>query len=297
MPRRPLDNPYFLLILTVLFWSGNWVVGRALRGEVPPVALAFWRWTLAFACTLPCAWPYREQAWPAVRDHWLILSLLAITGITGYNTLAYIGLQFTTATNGVLLNAFIPIVIIGLSAAFLGRKLGVPELCGVTVSLCGVIVIVAHGEWGRLLALHFNPGDFWIMLSVLVWAAYTLLLQRRPAGLEPMLMLAILTLLGTLGLAPLYLWELMQGRYIHWSLASVASITYTGIFPAFLGYVFWNRAVAQVGAARAGLFIHIMPVATPLLSALFLGEAPSLYHFAGMALILGGIVLSTRWSR
>ncbi|WP_018605003.1 DMT family transporter [Uliginosibacterium gangwonense] len=294
MLRRWFGNPYLLLVLTALFWSGNWVVGRGFRGEVPPVALAFWRWMLAFACTLPYAWPHRREAWPLLRQHWPILSLLALLGITGYNTLAYFGLQYTTATNGVLLNSFIPIVIIGLSVVFFGRRLHRQEVCGVGVSLIGVTIIVAHGELARLLQLSFNPGDLWIMVSVFVWAAYTLLLQYRPAGMAPMLLLAMLTLLGVLGLLPFYVWELGQDRHIHYSLAAFAGIAYTGIFPAFLGYVFWNKAVAQVGGARAGLFIHLMPVATPLLSALFLGESPQLYHLAGMLLIISGIVLSTR---
>jgi drug/metabolite transporter (DMT)-like permease len=289
-----LDNPWLLLVLAVLFWSGNWVVGRGFRGDVPPVALAFWRWMIALACVLPFAWPHRAQAWPALRAHWLILLALGLLGITGYNTLAYLGLQTTTATNGVLLNAFIPIVIIGLSCAFLGKRLQALQSLGVSVSLAGVAVIVAHGELARLATLSFNTGDLWIMLSVLVWAAYTLLLQRRPSHLAPMLLLALLTAIGILGLLPFYLWELSQTRFIHASLPALAGIAYTGVFPAFLGYVFWNRAVAQVGAATAGLFIHLMPVATPLLSALFLDELPQRYHFVGMALIISGIFLSTR---
>ncbi|MDO6386774.1 DMT family transporter [Uliginosibacterium sp. 31-12] len=291
---RRLDQPLLLLVLTVLFWSGNWVVGRGLRADVPPVALAFWRWVIAFACTLPFAWPCRAQAWPALREHWPILLILALLGITAYNTLAYLGLQYTTATNGVLLNSFIPVVILVLGWGFLGKPVHGRALLGLGASLLGVLVIVAHGEFARLLGLSFNPGDLWIMVSVFVWAAYTLLLTRRPAGLEPMLLLALLTAIGVLGLAPFYLWELAQGRSIHFSAGALAGMAYTGIFPAFLGYVFWNRAVAQVGAATAGLFIHLMPVATPLLSALFLGEAPRLYHLAGMSLIIGGIFISTR---
>lgn len=292
-----LDSPWLLLTLTVLFWSGNWVVGRGFRGDVPPVALAFWRWMIALACVLPFAWPHRALAGPTLRTHWRILALLGLLGVTAYNTLAYLGLQTTTATNGVLLNSFIPIVIIGLGCAFLGKRLRALQSIGVGLSLFGVTVIVAHGEFARLATLSFNPGDLWIMLSVLVWAAYTLLLQARPAGLPPMLLLALLTFIGVTGLLPFYLWELAQGRVIHATLPALAGIAYTGIFPAFLGYVFWNRAVAQVGAASAGLFIHLMPVATPLLAALVLGELPQGYHFAGMALIISGIALSTRPER
>jgi drug/metabolite transporter (DMT)-like permease len=291
---RRFDHPYLLLLLTVLFWSGNWVVGRGFRGEVPPVALAFWRWAIAFTCVLPLAWPHRAQLWPAWRAHWPILTALGLLGIAAYNTLAYWGLQTTTATNGVLLNSFIPIVIIGLSWAFLGKHLAWREAAGVGVSLVGVVIIVAHGELARLAQLTINPGDLWVMGSVIVWAVYTVLLQFRPAGLHPMALLALLTLIGLVGLLPFYAWELASGRHMQLSLAALGGVAYTGIFPAFLGYVFWNRAVAQVGGSIAGLFIHIMPVATPLLSALFLGESPQPYHFAGMALILGGIFVATR---
>ncbi|MDB5801687.1 MAG: EamA/RhaT family transporter [Rhodocyclales bacterium] len=292
--RLANPDPYLLLTLTVLFWSGNWVVGRGFRGDVPPVALSFWRWVIAFVCVCPFAWPYRSQLLPALRGHWRILVVLGLFGIAGYNTLAYVGLQTTTATNGVLLNSFIPLVIIGLSWAIFGQRLVWREGLGIAVSLAGVTVIVAHGEFARLATLSFNHGDLWIMASVLVWAAYTVLLRFRPQALHPMALLCLLTAIGILGLAPLYAWELAQGRLIHATPQAMAGMAYTGIFPAFLGYVFWNRAVAQVGGAVAGLFIHIMPVATPLLAALFLHETPSLYHLAGMALIFGGILIATR---
>ncbi|MFT4170977.1 MAG: DMT family transporter [Rhodocyclaceae bacterium] len=297
MPRFRFDNPYLLLVLTNLFWSGNWVVGRGFRGEVPPVSLAFWRWTVALLCVLPFAWPHRKQLWPTLRDHWRRVLPLALLGVTAYNTLTYYGLQFTTATNGVLLNSFIPIVIMALLWVFLRKPMTAGQSIGALISLMGVTVIVAHGELASLAALTFNPGDVWIMVSVFIWAIYTILLQFRPAGVHPMALLALLTGLGVLGLAPLYAWEVASGHSVHVTPASLAGIAYTGVFAAFLGYVFWNRAVAQVGSAVAGLFIHLMPVFTPLLSALFLGELPHLYHFAGMALILGGIWLTTRAAR
>jgi drug/metabolite transporter (DMT)-like permease len=296
MRTARLSNPYFLLVITVLFWSGNWVVGRGFRGEVPPAALAFWRWSIAFLLTLPWAWPYRSQILPAMRGHGFLLVVLALFGVTGYNTLAYVGLQHTTATNGVLLNSFIPVVIIGISCAFLGKRLLLQEGLGVLASLIGVTVIVAHGALSNLASFTINPGDLWILGSVVVWAIYTVMLHYRPQLLHPMALLAILTGIGVIGLVPIYAWELAQGLRIHPSVAAFAGIAYTGIFPGFLGYVFWNRAVAQVGASVSGLFIHLMPVFTPALSAVFLGEMPQGYHFVGMLLIIGGILFSTRRS-
>jgi len=286
-------HPYLLLILTTLFWSGNMVIGRAIRADVPPFSLAFWRWSIAFLLTLPLALPHLRQQWPLLRRNWRAVIALGLLGVGGYNTLAYIALQYTAATNAVLLNSFIPIATIALSWIFLKKHLRAIEGFGVLISLVGVITIVAHGQVATLAALSFNVGDLWMILAVFVWAFYTIGLQWRPAGVDPMLMLAAFTLVGLLALAPFYAWEILQGRLIHLTGAALAGIAYTGLLPGFVGYLFYNRAVAEVGASKASLFIHLMPVFGTLLSAIFLDEIPQSYHFLGIALIFCGIVLTT----
>ena len=286
-------HPYLLLILTNLFWSGNMVVGRAIRGEVPPLSLAFWRWAIALALTLPLALPHLRAQWPLLKRGWRAIVALGLLGVGGYNTLAYVALQYTAATNAVLLNSFIPIATIALSWAFLNKRLHGVEWLGVLISLAGVTMIVARGELATLAGLTLNSGDLWMLAAVFVWAFYTIGLQWRPAGVDPMLMLAAFTSVGLLALAPAYAWEIAQGRQIQLTPAALAGIAYTGILPAFIGYVFYNRAVGEVGASKASLFIHLMPVFGTLLSAIFLGEVPQTYHFAGIALIFVGIFLTT----
>jgi len=286
-------HPYLLLILTSLFWSGNMVLGRAIRNEVPPLSLAFWRWAIALALTLPLALPHLRSQWPQLRSGWPAIVILGLLGVGGYNTLAYIALQYTAATNAVLLNSFIPIATIALSWAFLKKNLHGSEWLGVLTSLFGVITIVARGELSTLAGLALNIGDLWMLGAVFIWALYTIGLQWRPPGVHPMLLLAALIVVGLLALAPVYAWEIAQGRLIHPTPTSLAGIAYTGIFPGFLGYIFYNRAVGEVGASKASLFIHLMPVFGILLAALFLGEVPQTYHFAGIALIFAGIYLTT----
>ena len=155
------------------------------------------------------------------------------------------------------------------------------------------LTIVAHGDPATFLALTLNIGDLWLLAAVLVWAFYTIGLQWRPAGLHPMLLLAALTAVGLTALAPAYAWEISQGRHIHVSAPSLAAIVYIGTLPSFVGYIFYNRAVGEVGASKASLFIHLMPVFGTLLSALFLDEIPRLFHFVGIALIFLGIYLTT----
>ncbi len=286
-------HPYLLLILTTLFWSGNMVVGRAVRGDVPPFSLAFWRWTIAFLLTLPLALPHLRAQWPILRQNWRAVVILGLLGVGGYNTLAYIALQFTGATNASLLNSFIPVATIALSWMFLHKRLHGIEWLGVAISLAGVTTIIARGEFATLAALTFNIGDLWMLGAVAVWALYTIGLQWRPAGVHPMLMLAAFTAVGLIALAPAYAWEIARGRTIHLSGTSLAAIIYTGTLPSFVGYIFYNKAVGEVGASKASLFIHLMPVFGTLLSALFLGEQPQPFHLVGIGLIFLGIYLTT----
>lgn len=285
-------HPYLLLTLTTLFWSGNMVVGRAIRDEVPPLSLAFWRWTIALALTLPLALPHLRSQWPLLKRNWRPVVALGLLGVGGYNTIAYIALQYTAATNALLLNSFIPVATIALSWLFLKKPMRPIEWLGVLISLTGVTTIVAQGNLATLAALTINLGDLWMLLAVLVWAFYTIGLHWRPAGIHPMLMLAAFTVIGLVALAPAYAWEISQGRLIHLTPGALAGIAYTGTLPGFLGYVFYNKAVGEVGASRASLFIHLMPVFGTLLSAVFLSETPQIYHGVGIALIFGGIGLT-----
>ncbi len=293
---RALFHPYLLLTLTVLFWSGNMVVGRGLREAVPPMSLAFARWSLALLLTLPFAWPHLNALRGMTRTQWGVLAVLGVLGVGAYNTLAYVALVHTTATNAALLNSFIPIAIIAISWC-LGHRATLVESIGVGVSFVGVMTIVSRGDLAVLAGLSLNVGDLWMLAAVLSWALYTLGLRWRPAGLHPMALLATLTVIGLMVLAPLAWWELASGAHLQLTPLALAGVAYTGIFPAFLGYVFYNRAVGEVGASRAGLFIHLMPAFSTILATLFLGEVPRAYHFFGIALILTGIWLTTGFKK
>jgi drug/metabolite transporter (DMT)-like permease len=287
-------NPYLLLTLTVLFWSGNMVIGRGARADIPPLAFAFWRWAIAFLFILPLALPHLKSQWPLLKKGWKPVAILGLLGVGGYNTFAYMALQNTTATNATLLNSFIPIATIAISWAFLGKHLRRVEGIGVLISLCGAMTIVSRGDLAVLAHLNLNVGDLWMLLAVLDWAIYTIGLAWRPAGVHPMLMLGALTAVGLSALAPAYAWEMMQGQSINLNTGSLTALAYVGIFPSFIGYIFYNKGVAEVGASQASLFIHLMPVFGTLLSFLFLGEIPLWYHYAGIGLIFTGIWLTMK---
>jgi drug/metabolite transporter (DMT)-like permease len=286
-------SPYLLLAMANLFWAGNWIVGRGMRADVPPIALSFWRWIIALACLLPLAWPYLRRDRAVLLAGWRSLAVLGILGTCLYNALTYLGLQQTEAINGLLLNSFIPIVIVALAWIFHGKRLRGGEAVGIAASFAGVLTIVARGDPRNLLLLSLNLGDVWILLSVVAWAVYTLLLPRRPAA-HPLAFLFAIAAIGVVATLPIYLYEIASGRHINNSVSAWLAIGYAGVFPAFLGFIFWNKGVEQVGASKAGLFIHLLPAFGILLAAIFLGERLLGFHFAGIALIFGGIFLTMR---
>ncbi|GHD74999.1 DMT family transporter [Vogesella fluminis] len=294
---KPFPSPrlaYLLLTLTALFWSGNFVLARAMHASVAPMTLSFARWSIALLLLLPFgavpAWRQRVLWLP----HWRRLLLLALLGVTGFNSLAYWGLQYTAATNAVLLNSFIPILIVAFGALFFGVAIARRQALAVAISFAGVLLVVAHGDWQRLAALDINRGDAVVFLAMVAWALYTLLLRGLPPALDRIGLLTLQVAIGLAGIAPLFAWELASGRHTPLNAATLATFAYVGTLPSVAAYYFYNLGVARVGAARAGMFIHLMPGFGALLSMLFLGEALQLYHLAGIMLILAGVTLATR---
>jgi len=294
---KPFPSPrlaYLLLTLTALFWSGNFVLARAMHASVAPMTLSFARWSIALLLLLPFgaapAWRQRALWLP----YWRRLLALALLGVTGFNSLAYWGLQYTTATNAVLLNSFIPILIVLFGSLFFGVTIARRQALAVAISFAGVLLVVAHGDWHRLAALDINRGDAVVFLAMVAWALYTLLLRGMPPALDRIGLLTLQVAIGLAGIAPLFAWELAGGRHTPLNAATLATFAYVGTLPSVAAYYFYNLGVARVGAARAGMFIHLMPGFGALLSMLFLGEALQLYHLAGIALILAGVTLATR---
>lgn len=286
--------PYALLAGAVLLWAGNWVFGRALRFDAPPVALAFWRWSVALAILTPLAYGAVRRQWRGALCGWRVLCLLALLATVFYHIPLYIGLRETTATNAALLNAATPIWIFLFARAMVGERMVALQALGVAISLCGVVVIVARGEVAVLAALRFNDGDLWVLLAAFAWAIYTVALRWRPTGLAPLAMLWMMSAIGVIAMLPLYAWEMAAGRVLHVTPLAVAGIAYMGVFATVIAYVFWDRGVQAVGPNRAGPFMHLMLVFTPLLAMVFLGERLYIYHVIGCALILGGIYLTAR---
>ena len=291
--KRDAAASYLLLTLAILFWAGNFVLGRAVRADVPPVALAFWRWAVAALLIGGPAMGHLRREWGTIRRHAPILLLLSAVGVAAFNTLVYTGLQYTVAINALLLQAVMPVFIVIFSYGLFRDPVTKRLAGGILLCLAGAVSIIVEGRPQVLTALAFNPGDLLVLLAVASYAAYSVLLRKRPA-IHPLSFVAVTFTLGALMLLPLYLWESVAVRPMPINGRSLLSIAYVGIFPSIVSYLCYNRGVERIGANRAGLFLYLMPVFGSVMAVVFLGEAFRWFHGAGIVLIAAGLFTTLR---
>lgn len=290
--RGVWSSAWTLLILTNLLWAGNTVLARGVAGVVPPIALAYWRWTGAFLLSLPFAWPLLRRDMPALLRRWRLMLLLAATGIASYNALSYIALNHTTALNVLLLQSAAPLMIVALAFAIFGERPSVRQAGGILLSLCGVAVIASHGSLAALAALRINPGDALVIVGLAIYSVYCVVLRRRPP-VHPLSLLSALMGLGSLMMLPFYVWERASGAHVEGGWDAVLAMAYTAIFPSLIAYLLFNRGVELIGSNAAGHSMHLMPLFGSVLAVLFLHERFRAYHAGGIALIGCGILLAS----
>ena len=300
MNQRLNFSTALLLTIPPLLWAGNAVVGRLASGLVPPVTLNFLRWALAFVLLLPLAgWVLRPGSplWGA----WKRFAVLGLLGVGCYNALQYLALKTSTPLNVTLIAASSPAWMIGIGALFFGQRVTPRQLAGAVLSIAGVLLVLSRGDWQVLLQVRLVPGDFYVLVAAAAWAFYSWLLVRPgdPPALRgdwaAFLMAQMVMGLGWSGLFAAGEWA-AGGSNLHvdwgWPLAAV--LAFVAVGPAILAYRFWGLGVQRVGPTVAGFFANLTPLFAALMSAAFLGEAPRAYHALAFALIVGGIVVSSR---
>jgi drug/metabolite transporter (DMT)-like permease len=286
--------PYIMLTFCALFWAGSSVVGRHIAGEIPPLALNFWRWFFAFLIVL--TWTggelYRNRA--LVLAKWKYISSLALFSAIGFGALHYVALQYTTAINGALFQGLMSICILISALIILGDRFGGRESTGVILGFAGVAFIVTRGDPEVIRALSFNIGDIILLLATMSYSVYAVFLRRAPPELSSSALMAGMFGFATLYMLPLWLFEVyVLDRSMPINLTAAWSVAFMTIGPSVLAQIFWAFSVSRVGPGRAGYFIYLSPVFGVILAVSLLGEQFRWFHAVGIALIFTGIWLAT----
>ncbi|MCF3933477.1 DMT family transporter [Acuticoccus sp. M5D2P5] len=281
-------QPYVLLTITMLLWSSNIILARAVVETVPPIAFAVLRWSFAILILLPFAYRHVKRDLPALRASWPIVALLGFLGIGAYNTLVYIGVHTTSAVNAAVLSSIFPILIAAVGFVIFRDRLTLAQTIGILGSCVGALVILSKGDLSILTSFHFATGDLWILAAQTIYASYTVLLRLRPKA-HPLSFLLATMVFGELMLIPFAIGEGLSGQIVTLDLSTIGAALYVAVFPALIAFICFNRGVALIGSNRASPFFHLIPVFGSLMALGFLGEYVGLYHVVGWVMILAGI--------
>jgi drug/metabolite transporter (DMT)-like permease len=297
MPRPAKLRAYALLAVASAAWAGNIVLGRAVRAEIPPFGMAFWRWALALGGASPFLVPAVVRNRAVVRREWRLIGVLALLGMAVFHSLLYEAVHTTTAINATLILSISPIMIPTAARVILSQRQTRGELLGALVSTLGVVVIVARGEWSVLRELAFTRGDVMMLGATAAWSLYSVILKRKPAELESGALLGACMAVAVLLLFPLYLRETLSTQAMPVTVSSVLVLTYLALVASLLAYYCYNRGVAELGPVHAGLSINLIPVFTTAFAIAFLKESLHGFHLAGILAIAAGSWLATSGAR
>ncbi len=293
MNNTKTSTGIILAILATLIWSGNFIIARGVIKTIPPVSLAFFRWSTAVVLLLPIAWTHLGKDLRVLKTHWVPLLFTALMGVSLYNTFIYISGHYSEAINLALLaTTSSPIMTVILARIFLKERIPPQRIIGMSICVIGILLLLSKGNPATLYHFTFSKGDWWALASAFCFAVYNIMVRRTKVDIRPTSFLFIVFTLGTLLLLPFYLYEFNQqgGFELTWNNAGV--ILYLGLGACVISYLLWNRAIQYLGAATTALFGNLIPVFSTLEAVWILGEKIRWFHIAGFALVILGLALS-----
>ncbi|MGB6054016.1 MAG: DMT family transporter [Burkholderiaceae bacterium] len=284
-------------LLAILIWAGNTVVSKMAAGVIEPAAISFYRWLLAAAVMTPFllrpAW--RNRA--AIRPQLPRLLALALLGMVLYQSLAYFAAETTSATNMGIIASTMPLLTLLLSGLLLHEAPTAATVGGGLLSFAGLVLLIGQGEPALLLRHGIGLGDGLMLLATLAYAAYGVLLRKWPMPVPTWQMLYVQVLAAVVLLLPG--WWLAPPSPI--TAASLPLVLYAGIAASIVSAFLWMEGVAGLGAARAAMYMNLLPLLTAAIAIVLLSEQLHGYHLAGGAITLAGVLLAQGiaplWSR
>ncbi len=286
---------YVLLVLTTVFWSGNFIVGKAASlYEIPPFSLNFYRWFFAGLILLPFTFQELITKKKYIFNNIGFFIILGITSITIFNSIVYYSLYYTQVISGVLMISTIPVWIIFISSILNIERTNIFQIFGVGLSLTGVLFIITKADLEIIKNLDFNKGDLTMVVAMFSWAIYSSLLKKKKYEISQIALLEVVIISGLLFLIPIYFIEMNMGNLIQLGKPFYLTLTYVVLFPGLASFFFWIKGISIIGANRAGAFLHLMPIFGAIMAMIFFDEKFMFYHFLGAIFIVMGITLSNK---
>jgi drug/metabolite transporter (DMT)-like permease len=286
---------YFLLVLANMIWGGNFVIGRIGGDYFPPFTFSLLRWLIAFLLLTPFMLKHLKSDWKILWSHKWIVLLLTITGISGYNTIVYFALHFTTSINAAVVNSTTPLFIAIFSIFVLRERLTFIQVAGIGLSIIGVLFILSKGSLEVLQELSFNIGDLFVLIAVVCWSLYSIIVKKYSNILPTNTTLYVTSFIGIFILFPFSMFELRQPDVeVIFTPFSIFILLYVGLLASIVAFLSWNTGVPKVGAAKSGIFLNLLPVFAAIFATIFTNESLLWYQFVGGVIVILGVLLSSK---
>ena len=284
---------FVLLVVSSLFWSGNFFTGKvASLYDLKPFKLSFLRWSLAFLLLMPFTFGKIVRDFDKYKKNLPYLLITSVLGVTIFNSFTYLSLQTSMVINSSIMTSITPLLIIFFSWLIFKTQTYFMQFFGIILSIIGVLIIISKANITNLINLNFTAGDLWMLAAVFSWGLYSVLLKKIDSSLSQLATLEVMIFFGLIFLFPFYIFESLTSSFLPIDTKEILMIGYVAIFASITSFFAWNKGVSIVGANKASLFLHLIPVFSSMWAILFLGEIFSFFHLFGTIFIILGIILS-----
>jgi len=283
------------LFCATFFWAGNFIIGKAASiNEIPPISLNLYRWLIAWFVLLPFTYKELIKKKKYILKNFGIFIILGMTAVSIFNSALFYSLKFTQVITGVLMISVVPVMIIFFSALLKIEKTNIFQIFGVALSLTGVVFIITKADIEILKNLDFNRGDLTMLIAMFSWSIYSALLKKKKYELSQITLLQVVIGFGVIILIPFYFIDINIGNEIKFDMPFFLILTYVIFFPGLISFFLWIKGVGLIGANRAGVYLHLMPILGAIMAMIIFDEKIMFYHFVGAIFIVSGIILSNR---
>lgn len=277
----------FLVIATAL-WGVNFHFGKAMVQESPAMVAGFWRYMLAVIALFIFSFN-KLPPWKLLKQNLPALLLVSIIGLFGFNFFFFVGIQYTSAVNAVLIMGLNPTLTLILSYFILKTKISPSQVLGLLVAFFGVVLLITKGNINAVGFMEISKGDFYILLANIVFALHHVLVKKYHGRMTTMNFTLATNVICLIAFALILPFQGVES-IIDYSSNFWISAVGIGVFGTALAYYFWNVGVGDIGADRAGIFMNVAPLAAVLASPFF-GEELFFYHFISLVVIVSGVVI------
>jgi len=284
---------YFSLFGVVCLWALNFPAGKLMLGAVGPLTLIAMRTVVGAVLLALMGWKSQSNWWAELRKDPRSTAVMTLTGVVGAGTFFYLGLRITTASNASIIAASTPIWVVLFSWAFMKEQLSLVNVVGILVSFVGLVSIICQGSLEILLNLALNWGDLLILVGQLSWATYTVYSRIALANRSPAAATASSYIAGSFILVPLCLIESPFRADFDFSPLVLAALGFLSILSPMTNLLYY-QALSRVSPHRAAVFMNLIPIIVIVFSAVFLGEEITRVQIVGTALVIVGVLLTTK---